>query len=326
MNNEVFTSLIKHQNASKVLEEYNKKTVLSLQKLLNSASVALSYNMQDIFINLEKINCKSKLKPEMFYFYHKLYVLMANNNAQGVLTLLNNTQLSIFSNSQESISMGSINKSGYQHDALKKVESPENPMLEVNSEKIVYLKKVVKESLSLIKNASADFSSEMDSFVSNVSFFSFKKSSIGIVGMSDVSIFGDIIIRANDTSMDDRAYFIEHLVHETSHQYLHALMEFDPLILNDKEERYPAPIRTDLRPMFGVFHATFVLSRMVYITHLIYNQTGEQCFLDNLNTFKSQFNKGIQVVRNHAVLTDNGKLVVNSYNDLLGDILYESSS
>ena len=54
------------------------------------------------------------------------------------------------------------------------------------------------------------------------------------------------------------------LVHEAAHALLLALSFGEPVVENDGSERYPSPLRTDRRPMDGIFHATFVSARMCY--------------------------------------------------------------
>jgi hypothetical protein len=57
----------------------------------------------------------------------------------------------------------------------------------------------------------------------------------------------------------------EELIHEASHQVLECVAFEDKLFDNDELALTPmfeAPIRKDLRPAFGVFHALFVVSRI----------------------------------------------------------------
>ena len=63
---------------------------------------------------------------------------------------------------------------------------------------------------------------------------------------------------------------IDVLVHESSHVLLFGLSVESPLMRNSGAERYASPVRTDARPLEGIFHACFVttcvhrvLSRML---------------------------------------------------------------
>lgn len=48
---------------------------------------------------------------------------------------------------------------------------------------------------------------------------------------------------------------VEALIHEHQHNKLNALLDLDPILENDPDERYPSPVRPDPRPLFGVLLA-----------------------------------------------------------------------
>lgn len=56
--------------------------------------------------------------------------------------------------------------------------------------------------------------------------------------------------------------FADHIIHEAAHQLIHAVQELEPLILNGDQVGQPSPIRSDPRPLYGSFHATFVFLRL----------------------------------------------------------------
>lgn len=56
--------------------------------------------------------------------------------------------------------------------------------------------------------------------------------------------------------------YMEDLVHEASHLLLYLEQIDDPIVLNDKTERFTAPFRSDLRPIEGIYHAMFVLGHV----------------------------------------------------------------
>lgn len=51
------------------------------------------------------------------------------------------------------------------------------------------------------------------------------------------------------------------LVHECGHLVLFALAQEQPLVLNPPEQRLGSPLREDLRPLDGIYHAAFVSAR-----------------------------------------------------------------
>lgn len=56
----------------------------------------------------------------------------------------------------------------------------------------------------------------------------------------------------------------EVLAHESAHTLLFGFTFDEPLVLNPDEELFPSPLRRDLRPMDGIYHATFVSARMCW--------------------------------------------------------------
>ena len=55
---------------------------------------------------------------------------------------------------------------------------------------------------------------------------------------------------------------LETLAHEAAHSLLFGIQISGPLVLNPDDARFASPLRVDLRPMDGVYHATFVSARM----------------------------------------------------------------
>src|SRR5206468_121331 len=92
-------------------------------------------------------------------------------------------------------------------------------------------------------------------------------------------------------------YYLEHIVHECAHQHLFALQLIDPVVLNDKNELFDAPIRLQKRPMDGIFHACFVLARMVRCfnkTNQYFDGKVHQEFTTRINMW---FDKSYQTVK-----------------------------
>jgi len=79
-------------------------------------------------------------------------------------------------------------------------------------------------------------------------------------GGSFYMLWGALFINAeadrNDVEM------IEALVHESSHSLLFSYTIDEPLVNNSDDELFASPLRQDLRPMDGIYHATYVSARM----------------------------------------------------------------
>jgi len=115
------------------------------------------------------------------------------------------------------------------------------------------------DALSLLRELEPVIAAEYDEYVCRLKLFHGKC----LMGATSPRFFGAVFLRYEARETCPSLYFLEHLVHEVSHLHLYALMGEDPLFLNDESETYPSPLRSDPRPMMGVFHAAFVLARIV---------------------------------------------------------------
>lgn len=79
-------------------------------------------------------------------------------------------------------------------------------------------------------------------------------------GGSCYMLWGALFINApyhgNDIAM------MEAIAHESGHSLLFGFTIDEPLVSNDDAEVFASPLRDDLRPMDGIYHATYVSARM----------------------------------------------------------------
>jgi hypothetical protein len=78
-------------------------------------------------------------------------------------------------------------------------------------------------------------------------------------GASSFALWGSITL--NIDSHKEWWLFIPSLVHEYSHNVLFGMARDEVLVTNDPEALYYSPLRGQLRPMDGIFHAAFVSAR-----------------------------------------------------------------
>lgn len=104
-------------------------------------------------------------------------------------------------------------------------------------------------------------------------------------------------------------YYIEHLAHECGHTALNMINAYDELVLNPPDARFAAPLRIDKRPMIGLFHAFFVISRICYVFDNII--TREQS--PHIDACKMRFNNALaklrethDIIKSNALFTDVG--------------------
>jgi len=86
------------------------------------------------------------------------------------------------------------------------------------------------------------------------------RSARSFAGVTSFMVWGASFI--NVEVYQTRWEAVQFLVHEITHGLLFGLSCDEPLILNSPSENYPSPLRTELRPMEGLYHAMMVCARM----------------------------------------------------------------
>jgi hypothetical protein len=139
-------------------------------------------------------------------------------------------------------------------------------------------------------------------------------------GLSDTQVFGEIYVRVPRDCVDPVPYYVEHVVHETAHTYLNCLMADDPMVANGADEQFPSPLRRDLRPMYAVYHATFVAARMALTFKRIYERTGEIQWAKMLAEVTDETIRGTRTIAASGKLTPRGETIIKSIRELLPQI------
>ena len=181
---------------------------------------------------------------------------------------------------------------------------------QLNEKKIEFYVPKVFDALNEIADIDEKFFYEVSTYISKIKLFQGRV----VTGISGILVFGTIYLRIPKKYDDWLVYFVEHFTHETSHYHLHTLMGFDKMVLNKNQELFPAPIRKDNRPMYGIFHATFVLSRIVRLLSKL-NIKYQNKYLKELDNSIKQFKQGFKVVERYAELTNNGKLFLKTFEE-----------
>lgn len=134
-------------------------------------------------------------------------------------------------------------------------------------------------------------------------------------GFSYQAAYGHIYLRLPKVIDSACAYYLEHIVHECAHQHLFALQLIDPMVLNHQNELFDAPIRLQKRPMDGIFHACFVLARMVRCFRKAQSGIGiaKEDRADFLKRIENWFEKSYDTVAQHAKLSEPGRLLFNTF-------------
>jgi hypothetical protein len=104
---------------------------------------------------------------------------------------------------------------------------------------------------------------------------------------------------------------VEVVAHESAHSLLFGFCTDEPLVFNDDDELYASPLRSDPRPMDGIYHATFVSARMHWAMSRLLESgeltdEGRRDALAAREADRKNFEAGYHVVAEHAELSDTG--------------------
>ena len=134
-------------------------------------------------------------------------------------------------------------------------------------------------------------------------------------GGSSLERWGSILINAVLPRTD--LELGEVIVHEAAHNVLFAMAPVDFHVRNDPRERYKSPLRLDPRPMNGIYHATFVLSRMCFaMREMATSPTADPALqkeaLKLADDRRDLFYDGYRVLKDHALYTDEGRAIMQA--------------
>lgn len=161
-------------------------------------------------------------------------------------------------------------------------------------------------AMDLLQDADPDMRAEIDEYITRLKLFIGQ----GTFAFTSPTVFGAIYLKVPG-QCNRIEYYLEHMVHETSHLVLNVLMAHDPLLTNPNDVD-KAPIRSDPRPIFQILHATFVLSRVVRSFRRVVESRPELGFHKTLSEFEQQFAEGCQTIERAAKLTELGQQLVAS--------------
>ena len=142
-----------------------------------------------------------------------------------------------------------------------------------------------------------------------------------LVACSSFKFMGTIVIAPKMTWC--LADYVENLIHEVSHIDLFIRQLIDPIV--DKNVLLDSPIRKNKRPTIAVFHAAFVLSRVVNILTALLNEK-EEAKLTDIRLLDNYQNLicALDTLKNAPFLTSIGKMLLEEMNEqasLYGELL-----
>lgn len=314
--------------AKAISDTYKKKALNSILTIADAINKITSLPFYKTFDErIEEL--KSYSVSSMFYNYntkliHSLIELKDIHQTTTTLEKLSNENISNLIHYYPKIS----NLNNYDWamefgrqtvEDYKKINSNKYANIKP-ANKIIFKKNIgiLSQAMALLKTKAYSFYVEVINYVSDILLFEGKGISGGTSSKFMNSIFIRIPIQLDVDKtyknkitlvhLTELVYYLEQLIHETAHLHLDQLMEFDPIVNNNEKERFNSPLREDLRPMRGVFHATFVLARLKRFFSIITLSGSDEDFKNKrLITINDSLSSGIDTIKKYGQLTVSGK-------------------
>jgi len=173
----------------------------------------------------------------------------------------------------------------------------------------------ISQALGLASKWLPDLAEEMNALVAQfILVGNHPQATVRFDGGSSYMLWGALFVNAEQRRSS--VAMLELLAHETAHLLLYAAASQEPLTTNPEDERYSSPLREDLRPMDGIYHATWVSARMAWaMYHLSQHpeisppaaNEARQALEADIRHFK----EGHSVVERHGQLTQTGRRLMN---------------
>jgi len=324
INDKLFTGDSSNKDDLKLIHQ-------SMQNNFKEELVSLICIAEEYFVGLDlkeikddilRINTNESLNPFIFSAYQNLVESLESKDvkqiqdsliilAEGKNKLSNSYNFLIRSFDLTIFADHSMSRFILGSGGPRTIDGEIAVMEQCTKEELDNLKVFIEKAISIIKENDEGLFSEFNEYVRALVLFD---GSV-VTGATSIRSFGNIYLRFPKKELSEIEkimYFVEHIAHETSHLHLHALMVHDVMILNTLAEKYEAPIRPDPRPMFGIFHATFVLTRMIRVFESWISRESSAEVSRRLDTFKGMHDKGRSVISEHGKLTTIGTLVFES--------------
>lgn len=180
----------------------------------------------------------------------------------------------------------------------------------------------VAEAFSLLEETDAALAAEIRSLIVLVIGSAPLNPQVSFGGVTSLTLWGAVTLNTelHRTPLE----IAEGLVHEGAHTLLFGYAVDERLVRNPDSERFASPLRSDPRPMDGVFHATFVCSRLHYFYCRLLERRPEGVLGFDLGAIErkvaqlaSRFDDGARLIADKASLTPLGEKVLRSSVDYM---------
>lgn len=197
------------------------------------------------------------------------------------------------------------------------------PIVELSEQEFRTSKEIYTEALELVNKYHILAAAEIDAFWSRVYLGKSNKENgaTGFGGVSSLMVWGGAF--ANAKHYQDLLQAADFFVHESTHALLFALSHEEPLVLNNITDVYPSPLRSDPRPMDGIFHASLVCARVCEFYYLLAQDDDSESkdkIIQLSQRNKASFYDGLTTIQKDGLLSAQAKELVDQADCILSDL------
>lgn len=318
----LFNSVPNSLDADLLNEKVKYLMIDKISSILSQLSDQIDVDLSVEINKFNNFNNEGIINPSLFYYYFKLKSAIESQELDKILDviiLLSSDSITIRNTSKPLIL--SAFDSIWEQDVLtknarKKIISEFGMKHGFEQVMPVFNEEINKQKTNILSAIEIlSISDPKHYHVALNNLHSIKLFEGSIRGFSLQEAYGNIYIRTPRENDNDILYYLEHIIHECAHQNLFALQMIDPVVLNDNKDRYIAPIRKQLRPMDGIFHACFVLARMTRGFRIAEEYIDSPEYNKFYSRIEKWFRGSYQTVKENAVLSENGKALFSTFEE-----------
>jgi hypothetical protein len=194
--------------------------------------------------------------------------------------------------------------------------SKANPMASPSQSQSAASTQVLREAIAIISRVDQGIHDEIEAFLARIYLVIANKDPLAkrFGGVTSLLVWGASFI--NVEFYKTRWDAVQFLVHEITHSLLLGLSCDQPLVQNSPDENYKSPLRSEPRPMDGIFHATLVCARLAAFNRAWLDsglvEAGDRDRSEETVARNSRFfQDGLAVVNQHGKLSEQARHLID---------------
>jgi HEXXH motif-containing protein len=292
-------------------------TVRSTVALVQSAEKGLRADHAELVDRWAAVDTTRPFSPAVYINHFALLAAISRSDAGAVRSAVNALALLRPEDCHaEGLTLATVRGTAWENPILTRLRAHPVPdrfgrmtvMDPLPADDFARCEADVRAALELIEAADPEMRAEVDQYVRHVCL----SRGSGITGATSLQFFGAVFLREPYPEYHRVMYFFEHLVHETSHLNLNIIQTIDPLVLNPASELRRSPLRRDPRPIMGIFHAQFVLTRLVHIYRRVQPLVTDSIFTSHAQTIEDKYQGGLATLNEAGRFSETGRRLLDS--------------